>query len=230
MAVGHGLSLFHADLGISLPWRQRVRERINVMSSSWPAQRRVAVHFAPARPKTRGTIVARPDLPDRLRHAASRQSFLLAYFRDDNGAPVLEKLVDRGHQVVCFGNVAAVPAGVDFRPLDLDSFSAALLRCRAVVASAGNQLPAECAMLGIAMLALYDRGDVEQEVNARLIEAAGIGIGCAIQEVTSELLHRFEREIDKPRAELAARTLEMPPVSTAVAAVVAELEPRLKTP
>lgn len=226
-AVGHGLSLFHSDLGLSLPWRQFLREKLNVMSSSWPAERRVAVHFAPARPNTAGTIVARPDLPRRLRQSQSRENFLLAYFRDDNGAPVLEKLLDRGHRIVCFGNAAALPAEIELHPLDVDSFADALLRCEAVVASAGNQLPAECAMLGIAMLALYENADVEQKVNAQLVEAAGIGVGGAIHEVTPELLHRFEMEIDKPRAELAARTLEMLPVSTAVATVVAEFESRL---
>ncbi|MBW2548783.1 MAG: glycosyltransferase, partial [Deltaproteobacteria bacterium] len=62
VAVGHGLIFRHTHLDSALPFRKRVREVVNVASSSWPAARRVAVHFAPVRPRTPGTYVARPDL------------------------------------------------------------------------------------------------------------------------------------------------------------------------
>jgi hypothetical protein len=62
MAVGHGLIFHHTHLSAEMPVHTHMREVVNVASSSWPARRRVAVHFAPVRARTPGTYVARPDL------------------------------------------------------------------------------------------------------------------------------------------------------------------------
>ncbi|MBW2215488.1 MAG: hypothetical protein JRF48_13945 [Deltaproteobacteria bacterium] len=165
MAVGHGLILHHTHLNSALPFRQHARELVNVASSSWPATRRVAVHFAPVRPRTPGTYVARPDLRSGIQRASRREDFLLAYFRDGNGLAPLERLVRRGHRVVLFGEPRKVPRGVEVHPSNVQAFAEALGRCRAVVGSAGNHLPAECAMLGIPMLALH-RGEPQSSSNA----------------------------------------------------------------
>ena len=105
----------------------------------------------------------------------------------------------------------------------IDTFADALGRCRAVVGSAGNHLPAECAMLGIPMLALHRGGDGEHEMNAHLVETAGIGIAASFEQCTPELIQRFEAEFDKPRDELAARTRAMRPASEVVPRAIEEL-------
>lgn len=220
VAVGHGLIFRHTRLGTALPLAKRAREIVNAASSSWPASRRVAVHFAPVQPRTFGTYVARPDLRPEIELDLKREGFLLAYFRDGNGVGALEQLARRGHRVMLFGERAAVLRGVEVHPYDERSFADALGRCRAVVGSAGNHLPAECAMLGIPMLALHRDGDPEHEMNARLVEAAGIGVGGTFNEVTPVLIRRFEAELDKPRAELATRTLAMAPASVVVPQVI----------
>ena len=223
MAIGHGLIFRHTHLNSSLPFHKRVREFANVASSSWPAARRVAVHFAPVRPRTPGTYVARPDLRSEIHAAPTREDFLLAYFRDGNGTAVLEQLTRRGHRVVLFGEPRKVPRGVDFYPSNVEAFAEALGRCRAVVGSAGNHLPGECAMLGIPMLALHRGDDGEHEMNAHLVEAAGIGIAADVEQCTPELIRRFEAEVDKPRDELAARTRAMRPASEVVPRAIEEL-------
>ncbi len=216
VAVGHGLIFGHTHLGTALPLGKRAREIVNAASSSWPASRRVAVHFAPVRPRTLGTHVARPDLRAEIPTAVNREDFLLAYFRDGNGVIALEQLARRGHRVVLFGDRDTAPRGVDLHPYDERSFANALARCRAVVGSAGNHLPAECAMLGIPMLALHRDDDPEHEMNARLVEAAGIGVGGNFHQITTSLIRRFEAELEVDRAELAARTMAMPPASRVV--------------
>jgi uncharacterized protein (TIGR00661 family) len=223
MAVGHGLILHHTHLNSALPFRQHARELVNVASSSWPATRRVAVHFAPVRPRTPGTYVARPDLRRGIQRASRREDFLLAYFRDGNGLAPLERLVRRGHRVVLFGEPRKVPRGVEVQPSNVQAFAEALGRCRAVVGSAGNHLPAECAMLGIPMLALHRGDDGEHQMNARLVEAAGIGIAADFERCTPELIQRFEAELDKPRDELAARTRAMRPASEVIPRAIDEL-------
>ncbi len=220
VAVGHGLIFQHAELGTRLPWRKHWREVANAMSSSWPAQRRVAVHFAPAEPRTRGTILARPDLPDTLRPSVRREDFVLAYFRDDNGSELMARLVRRGHRVLCFGRSTRVPSGVEVHAPSVHAFGEALGRCRAVVGSAGNHLPAECALLGLPMLALYRRGDAEQEMNARLVEAGGIGVASMFEQASGELLRRFEAELDRSRQNLADKTQAMTPASVAIPRVI----------
>ena len=223
LAVGHGLVFGHAELGVRLPWRSVVRERINSASSSWPAARRVAVHFAPARAATAGTRVVRPDLRVPRELPRPREDFLLAYFRDGNGTDALERLAARGHRIVSFGRPRRVPRGVELAEPGVDAFAEALTRCRAVVGSAGNQLPAECAMLGIPMLALHRERDAEHEMNARLIESAGIGVAGCVEHVDAPLLRRFEAELDKDRTQLAARTQAMPPASKVIPQVIDEL-------
>ena len=225
VSMGHGLIFKHADLEVSLPARKRWREVLNAMSSSWPSDRRIAVHFAPAVPRTRGTVIARPDVPRLGRSNEKREDFILAYFRDDNGALALEQLLRRGHRIVCFGDPSRMPVGVEAYAPDICGFSEALGRCSAVVGSAGSTLLAECALLELPMLALYRYGDAEQEMNAGLVRAAGIGIGAPIQQVGPGLIRRFEEELERPRTDLARRTRAMPPVSVAVPRVVAELCP-----
>lgn len=223
LAVGHGMVFRHARLPLRLPFAGRLREVINSGSSSWPAKRRVVVHFAPAEPATRSTIVARPDLVPGGDVAKRREDFVLAYFRDDDGVGALAALAARGHRVVSFGTRERGPKGVEVLPPDLDAFRDALTRCRAVVGSAGNHLPAECAMLGIPMLAMHRRGDSEHAMNARLIEAAGIGVASAFSELDARVLQRFEAELDRDRSALVTRTRAMPPASKVVARVIDEM-------
>ena len=223
VAVGHGLIFRHTQLSAALPLHSHVREVVNVASSSWPAKRRVAVHFAPVKPRTPGTYIARPDLRTEIESNSRREDFILAYFRDDNGAIALRQLARRGHRVMLFGRPRTVPQGVEVHSPDVHAFAEALGRCRAVVGSAGNHLPAECAMLGIPMLALHRERDPEHKMNARLIEAAGIGIASAFERCTPEVIHRFEAELDKPRDALAARTRAMRPASEVVPYVIEHL-------
>ncbi|MBT8467913.1 MAG: hypothetical protein KJN97_04095, partial [Deltaproteobacteria bacterium] len=223
IAVGHGLIFHHTRLPATLPWRSHLREVLNVASSSWPACRRVAVHFAPVEARTEGTLVARPDFRSEVDLRLPREDFILAYFRDGNGTMALGQLARRGHRVRLFGQPRSVPRGVELHPPDVTAFGRSLSRCRAVVGSAGNHLPAECAMLGIPMLALHREHDPEHELNARLVEAAGIGVASAVHRCTPEIIQRFEAEFDKPREKLSARTRAMPPASEVVAQAIDEL-------
>jgi len=223
LAVGHGLVFRHAHLPRHLSVLARLREMANASSSSWPALRRVLVHFTPITPVTPGTMVARPDLDVSLEPKGRRDDFVLAYFRDDDGIEAVERLASRGHRVLLFGRPTRHPRGVEVLEPSREAFARALPRCRAVVGSAGNHLPAECAMLGLPMLALHRDGDFEQTMNARLIEEAGIGFGVAFRELDDGLLRRFEHEFDRDRSAIAERTFSMRPVSEVIPAAIQEL-------
>ncbi len=221
LAVGHGLLFRHAELPGGLSTLARARETLNAASSSWPAARRVVVHFAPVRARTRGTVIARPELRDGLARARD-EGFVLAYFRDGDGERWLRALVARGHRVVCFG-AREVPRGVEGHDADPVAFADALARCSAVVGSAGNHLPAECALLGVPMLALHGRRDVEHAMNARLLAHAGIGVAGALDDPTERLLRTLEGFRPAPSVTAAVRA--MPSASEAIASEVARLAP-----
>ncbi|GEM_PF-1381213 len=212
VAVGHGLLFHHAELPIPVPPAIRLYERFNAGSSSWPAARRVVPHFAPVRARTAGTTIARPDLRADLDPDAPTEDFVLTYFRDDDGEAVLRALVARGERVVCFGR-GPVPPGVEAHAPSAASFAHHLSRCRAVIASAGNHLPAEAVMLGKPLLALYGRRDGEQRMNGELFRAAGFGLAAPLDAVDRALLDRWAALRPPDPAPLLA----MPPASLAIA-------------
>lgn len=229
LAVGHGLLFHHAALPSSIPRLARWRETINAASSSWPARRRVVVHFAPVAPRTEGTVIARPDLRDDLARARD-EGFVLVYFRDGDGDRWLRALArrERGdRRVVCFTE-GAVPPGVERRAPDARAFADALSRCHVVVGSAGNHLPAECAMLGVPMLALHRADDVEQRMNATLVAHAGLGLAASMDADLDAHLDALEAFVPEP--EVAARVRAMPSASEAIAGEVAHALDRVAIP
>jgi len=223
LAMGHGLIFRHTKLPAGLPRLARWREIVNAASSSWAAQVRVPVHFAPVAPRTEGTRVARPDVGDDLtRGARTDDGFVLAYFRDDNGYDAMAQVAARGHRVICFGGPQRVPDGVELRPPGVGAFRDHLRRCRFVLASAGNHLPAECGLLGKAMLAVWAPGDAEHSMNAALIEGAGIGVAARLDRVDAGVVRQVEEKPALPD-DVVASVRAMPTASEAVSAAVAEL-------
>ncbi len=220
LALGHGLVFAHCELPPGLPRLGLLRETLNSGSSSWIAWRKVVVHFADAPVKTPSAVLARPDLRDGLEPSTTDEGFVLTYFRDDNGQDALRALLATGRRVVCFTD-GEVPEGVVRRAPSAEGFADALARCGAVVASAGNHLPAECAMVGKPLLGVYDRGDLEQRMNGALLEHAGFGLTAPLEQVTPELLVRFFAE-PFPRAGVGEAVRALPPVSAVVPALVDE--------
>lgn len=221
VAVGHGALYATCHVSAPLPRRLRLREALNAASSTWCATRRVVVHFAPARPFTPGTMVARPDLPAALRGTPGDDGSVLAYFRDDDGYAWLEHLAGRGERVVLFGNPARVPAGVTVHPPDPVTFTEHLLECRAVISSAGNHLPAECALLGKPLLATFARHDAEHRMNAMLIESARIGVAAPVERVTAGVVERWLSLAQTGSQSSAIRAMR--PASTVVTEAVLDL-------
>jgi uncharacterized protein (TIGR00661 family) len=180
VSVGHGL-VFAFCRHEGLPPALLAREALNALSSSWLATRRVAVHFAEARPWTARTRVARIEIRDGLDRALPVGDHLVAYLRDGGADAWLEALVAAGERVLLFGERRAVPPGVERRAPDLDAFARALETAKGVVGTAGSNLVAEALHLGVPMLALYARDDVEQRLNATILERVGGGVGAPIE-------------------------------------------------
>src|SRR5690606_7437456 len=143
---------------ITPPLGMRVYARLNTLPLVL-ADRRVAVHFLPFASTDPQVAAARPDLRDDLRGPRTRDGFVLAYFRDDNGAGPLALALAAGAEVVCFSAHSPGLPGLRWHQPDRALFAELLRRCDGVITSAGSNVLAECVMLGKPALALYRQDD-----------------------------------------------------------------------
>ena len=226
LAIGHDLALTLCDLPRAIRWDRRWHQRLNALPMRL-AERWVAVHFLPLSAARPNLIVARPDCteaaldPDAA--PALPPDFVLCYFRDGDGEPVVRQLRAAGQRVVWFGPEASAAEGVSAFALNTPAFRHALVRCSAVVASAGSNLLAECVTFGKPMFALYRARDSEQAINAQLAEAAGVAASATLERLNQPQLTHFlgrVRSGDFARHDLKAA---LPPVSVAVAGALLEL-------
>ncbi len=221
VAVGHGLLFRHCKVPASLPRLPVLREALNAWSGSIGARRKVVVHFAPLVPRGARIRVARPDGLDALSEGPVRDDgFVLAYFRDNDGHEILERVVRSGRRVLCFGTPQgfgkpALSRGVELHAPEVDAFRHALTRCSAVVGSAGSNLISECLAARKPLLAVHAPRDVEQRLNAKMVEEAGVGIGCNREDVTDAVIARLLSS-GAPRTDAWDAMMDLAPASEAV--------------
>ena len=194
IAVGRGLAFSHCRRPSEIMRRHWGPEAVKAWVSSRGARRFIAVSFAPLRPLVRGVVLAKPTPPGITFRGGSS---LLCYFRDGNGAQILEALVALGERPIVFGSGNPHVAGVDYRGLGREAFLAALGGARAVVASAGSQLLGEAAHLGVPVFAVHRADDHEQAINAALARIHGLGEGASFDEVGPAALGRFLDHVDE---------------------------------
>ena len=221
LAIGHDLIFSRCVLPSDTPRAALLRERVNSAHTRL-ARFGVAVNFLPLVGVNDRVRVARPDLRAALRGDVRDDGWVVAYFRDPNGAPVLEALVRAGQRVKLFGARFPPPPGVEPQPFDDRAFAAALLGARAVVGSSGSNLLAECVALGKPLLALYAKGDAEQQINGHLLETAHVGTSARFDAPMAPVVTRFLARVearDFARASLEA----MPTASEAVAQLLPQV-------
>ena len=95
----------------------------------------------------------------------------------------------------CFGGLAEVPAGVELHPPERRAFAAQLMRCEAIVGSAGSNLLSEAVLLGKPVLALHAARDHEQRLNGQLIAQAGVGETASLDTLSPGTVTRFLQRV-----------------------------------
>ena len=214
LTVGHGLIFSHTERPpVLAPWPWR-REALKAGLVAWRSQRQVAVSFVPLVPKHASTTLARHALRPSLSRV-QESDHLLCYFRDDNGDAILHALVNLGAKVHLFSARNPGIDGINWSPLGHKSFDAALSSARGVVSSAGSQLIAECAALGIPQFTLYESGDDEQTLNVGMLRHFKLGHGCAFNALNTDMLETFVTSLanyQRPKSLLEA----LPQTSLAV--------------
>ena len=102
-------------------------------------------------------------------------------------------LVELGVRPVVFAARAPQIEGVEYETQGRERFIERMASARVVVSSAGSQLISECVGLGVPILAMYERSDDEQRLNAAMVRDAGLGDGCSFDALTMRRLERFVR-------------------------------------
>jgi UDP:flavonoid glycosyltransferase YjiC (YdhE family) len=221
VAVGHDLALTACELPIGVNGWWRLQQTVNALPAL-VADRLVAVHFLPVRAARANVAVARPDCSE-LAGVEAPDDRVLCYFRDGNGARVVRLLVAAGARVAWFGPDARAAPGVLAFPFTARAFRTALLRCRAVVASAGSNLLAECVALNKPLLALHRAHDSEQALNAELAERAAVAQRAQLDRLRADDIERFLARVREGGFAHVDLRAALPPVSQVVAEVVLEL-------
>lgn len=223
VSVGHGLVFTVSVLPPDLPLRPLIYERANSFMATWLGDRSVAVHFLPAEPSVDTARMARPDVPTEMNSAPRDDGFVLSYFRDANGARFVHRALQLGLRVICFGDLDALPDGVQRRPFDRADFIDHLVRARGVMASAGSNVLAECVQLAKPLLALYKPNDAEQHLNAILAERAGVAMGGCFDDDPSRVVDSWLERLVAGNFKRVELTDVMPPCSEVVVETIEDL-------
>jgi len=214
VACGHDMVFNSCVLPSGLPRAALAYQRLNMLPTELTSFR-VPVHFLPIEARHRNVRVARPDLPAELQGETSDEDFVLGYFSGGvSGAAVTElaegPVAKAGLRWKCFGG----------RSFDREAFRAALLSCRAVIASAGSNLLAECVCLGKPLLAIYRSRHREQKLNAVLAEQARVAMTCPLPEFRADpalVVERFLRDVESHAFAHVDLLSALDPVSQVVA-------------
>lgn len=221
IAIGHDLVFTRCRLPCSLPLSALLAEHASSFHTSF-VRSGVAVNFVPLEGRNERFHVARPDVREGWDDAPRRQGYVVAYFRDANGAHVLRELVAAGVHVKLFGARFTPPAGVEVHGFDTEAFARAMASADAVVGSAGSNLVAESIALGVPMFALHQAKDAEQRLNGGMLAHANAGMTCSFEALDRHVVARFLRRVrirDFDRVDLR----KMPTASDAMVRVLAGL-------
>lgn len=232
IALGHSMVFATCHTPPFSSW-SRLVESINAGSASIRATRKVVLHFLNATPKHPQTIVARPDLKDLEKFQGEHASpsparelkspiELCSYFRDQNGSAILNLAQAAGAKVHHFGELKSLHPKILRHPIDRLSFLRQLQQSDAVVASAGLNLLAEAIALKKPVLALFRRGDHEQQMNAQWIAHANLGVAAAIESCSPSTIQDFLQRVQHRDFSTYPIWEAMRPVSAAVLQSVQE--------
>lgn len=167
-----------------------------VVSAYYSGQQETVVssfYFPPLRPGsgrvTQVGVLLRPEVAATQPRSGGH---LVAYWRRFVGDQVLRALADTGLDVRVYGlGARAAQQKLTFHPVSESRFLEDLAGCCGLISTAGNQLVGEALYLGKPVLALPERNNFEQEINAHFLRESGAGEAIAMAEFQSAHLHRF---------------------------------------
>lgn len=180
-------------------WLMGQRDALAYRALMGEPERILISSFYPAEPRKPGTRIVGPLLRDAVREWTSTEGapdkeYLLAYF--NKGLHQYRWEMDRSLRlldlpVVVYGTpYRGRSDNLDFRAPSNEGFVRDLAGCKAVIATAGNQLIGEAIHFGKPILALPEDA-FEQRLNAWMIERMGVGSGADFRTFSASDVDRF---------------------------------------
>jgi uncharacterized protein (TIGR00661 family) len=161
-------------------------------------------HLPPLKPGYEGVrtagVLIRPELENVL---PTHSPHLVAYLRRDCSERLLRIFESCSRPVRLYGLGTRPRRGsLSFCEVDSERFLGDLASCTAVITTAGNQLIGEAFYLKKPVLAFPEPGNFEQRINAHLLHDSKGGLALDADELTSERLEMFLRELEVYRAQI----------------------------
>ncbi|MFO8014761.1 MAG: glycosyltransferase family protein [Phycisphaerae bacterium] len=212
-------------------WMQRLVNRAEAVVYkalvARPDRSIVASFYAPPTRRDDVTVVGPVLRPVVRKVTPEAGDVLLVYFSHPRRyyRPKVEAaLREAGVPVTVYG---APREGTDgnltFRPLANRPFVEDLARCRAVFATAGNQLISEAMHFGTPILAMPE-DSLEQRLNAAMVERLGAGMRTTLRRFSPEVLAAFLARTDEFRERIRADASAAGPSRDGTAEAVAAIE------
>jgi len=194
-----------------MSWRQRLACRLEAAAYKklmGRPERMVIVSFYDAPPRRHGVCVVGPVLRPLVRRASpSRGEHLLVYFSngEKHFTPRVESaLAELDMPVWVYGAGRDGRCGnIEFRPPSNTQFVADLASCRAVFATAGNQLISEAMHFGKPLLAMPE-DSLEQQLNAAMVQRLGYGLRVRRDRISAATVRDLLSGEDRYSANLLA--------------------------
>jgi uncharacterized protein (TIGR00661 family) len=191
------------------------------------AQRTVVSAFynPPLRRGYEDVIQVGPLLRPAVRATESTKGeHVLCYLRSATPPPVIEMLGSLEKPMRVYGLGERPPRnGLEFRPINEQTFVEELASCDCVIAAAGNQLLGEALYFGKPFFALPEQKHFEQCINACFLQQLGGGDWMPIEGVSREDVQAFLNRREQYREQLQRSSDQFDGTDTAAAAIAAML-------
>ena len=192
--VSRWLRLFAWAIGPVINWFYSGQQESIVSSFFFPPLKSTCEKV------TQVGVMLRPEI---LQAEPSDEQFLLCYLRREVPPSVLATLQTALLPVKIYGLGDRFGEGnLEFCAIHERGFLEDLIRCRAVICTAGNQLVGESLYLRKPVLALPEQGNFEQHINAHFLRQSGCGDWMRMKHFKESTLRNFLERIEDFRARI----------------------------
>jgi len=139
-------------------------------------------------------IAIGPIIRQELKKAKrTHENFIVVYPQNPTHnfiLPVLKNIKSERFVIFC-DDKSIKSDNFEYRNIDSKDFADHLLRCKAIICSAGNQTICEASYFNKKCLAVPIPGQSEQEINARYVKEGNLGEFCLAKDFSKEVVINF---------------------------------------
>lgn len=188
VSIGHGMIFPYGIHPFPLNRWALFKESFKAKVATQLSDFKLIVHFCRIELNTSKAVLVKPSIP--TLEKKSNKDYLISYFRDGNGTPLIQQLTKRGVQIKNFGSPIEL-TGVENHVLSHSNFKSCLQQAKGIVGSSGSNLIFEGISLNIPLLLTFKENDFEQETNAKYVEHLNAGFGFPINKINQGKIDAF---------------------------------------